>query len=309
MDSLAEMIFHDCQSHRSTFRTGNGVRVILTWDEPFASATPGGAGSSSDLAFFVFDSSRGALVFAIDDVNVGMDPIEVARLDIADYLDSIGRSRDDGFNFQVSIGISRGPLPGRMKLTIVNSVGGFLDYPTNSGSGYGHRQASGSAAVAAAFAQASPGFGVEPAVVESASSAGGVPILLDNQGNRHPNPLIRRSPKFTGPDGTQTTFFGRRIDGNRYFFGSSAAAPHVAAVAALMLEADPTLGPRETHTILQLTAQDMVDPTIPGTDKGFDFRTGHGFINASAAVELVLARNGNHTRRLRRGGLSESMEV
>lgn len=280
---------------------GNLVRVILTWDEPFASATPGGAGSTSDLALFIFDPVNGALVQAVDNVNIGMDPIEVANLNVASYLRSIGRSQDPGFNFLIQIGIRRGLFPGRIKVTIVNSVGGFLDYPTNSGSGYGHRQAAGSAAVAAAFAEATPGFGVEPAIVERYSSAGGVPILFDKQGNRRPNPLIRRSPQVTGPDGGQTTFFGSPVGGRRYFFGTSAAAPHVAAVAALILDANPSLNPRVVHALLAVSSQDMLDPTIPGNENGFDFRTGRGFVNASQAVETVLAagRSGNHTRNLR----------
>jgi subtilisin family serine protease len=44
-------------------------------------------------------------------------------------------------------------------------------------------------------------------------------------------------PDLVGPDGTATSFFG---GGNR-FFGSSAAAPNVAAVGALMLQQDPNL--------------------------------------------------------------------
>lgn len=44
-------------------------------------------------------------------------------------------------------------------------------------------------------------------------------------------------PDLVGPDGTETSFFG---PGNR-FFGSSAAAPNVAAVGALMLQQDPSL--------------------------------------------------------------------
>jgi hypothetical protein len=41
--------------------------------------------------------------------------------------------------------------------------------------------------------------------------------------------------------------------------------------------------------ILEDTASDMNDKTIPGREVGFDFRTSHGFVVASAAVEA--ARN------------------
>jgi hypothetical protein len=41
--------------------------------------------------------------------------------------------------------------------------------------------------------------------------------------------------------------------------------------------------------ILEDTASDMNDKTIPGREVGFDFRTGHGFVVASASAEA--ARN------------------
>lgn len=192
-----------------------------------------------------------------------------------------------GYNFQIVVARDKmlGEKPSLLKVTIIDSIGSrFIKHPTNSGSGYGHRAASGSAAVGAAFALATPPYGVDPAIIEPFSSANGVPILFDKNGTRLAEPEIRRQPKFTGPDGTSTTFFGS----DNLFFGTSAAAPHVAGVAALMLEANPKLGPRKIHGILEKTASNMSDPSIPGLEKGFDFRTGHGFVNASAAVEAVL---------------------
>jgi hypothetical protein len=51
-------------------------------------------------------------------------------------------------------------------------------------------------------------------------------------------PLVLAKPDIAATDGTLTTFFG---PGNR-FSGTSAAAPHAAAVAALQLEANPAQG-------------------------------------------------------------------
>src|SRR4029079_8936900 len=107
------------------------------------------------------------------------------------------------------------------------------------------------------------------------SSLGGIPILFDTNGNRLATPVVRQQPAFTGPDGGNTTFFGDDIpqdtDTFPNFFGTSAAAPHVAAVAALMLEAaggPGTLTPSVINNILSTTAVDILgiqDPfNFPG---------------------------------------------
>lgn len=134
----------------------------------------------------------------------------------------------------------------------------------------------------------------------------------------------------TGPDGGINTFFPN--PSFLRFGGTSAAAPHVvslasfcmlavpkssdkglcvsqsciyqAAVAALMLEADPMLGRNEIKDILKKTAIGMSDPMIPfSEEQRFDFRTGNGFVNASAAFEELLSRQRKEakSRNLRAG--------
>ncbi len=65
------------------------------------------------------------------------------------------------------------------------------------------------------------------------------------------------------------------------FGGTSAAAPQVAGVAALMLSVNPNLTEAEVRTILQQTATDM------GT-AGFDNTYGYGRLNAYRAVEKAV---------------------
>jgi serine protease AprX len=65
--------------------------------------------------------------------------------------------------------------------------------------------------------------------------------------------------------------------------GTSMACPHVAGVAALMLDADPTLSPEEVKQIIQQTATRM-----PGRE---DYEVGAGYINAYAAVDKVFNRS------------------
>ncbi len=63
--------------------------------------------------------------------------------------------------------------------------------------------------------------------------------------------------------------------------GNSLAGPHTAGIVSLMLSANPELLPWEIRAILKNTAQDIGEP-------GFDYQSGHGFINAYDAVKAVL---------------------
>ncbi|HYN86170.1 MAG TPA: S8 family serine peptidase [Pyrinomonadaceae bacterium] len=65
--------------------------------------------------------------------------------------------------------------------------------------------------------------------------------------------------------------------------GTSMACPFAAGVAALMLDADPTLTPEEIKQIMQETATRM-----PGRE---DYEVGAGYINAYAAVDKVFNRS------------------
>jgi len=67
----------------------------------------------------------------------------------------------------------------------------------------------------------------------------------------------------------------------RYFGGTSAAAPHVAAAAALVLSANPALVPREVAAILRATAMRDV-PADSFCAQGA--HCGAGFLDAEAAV-------------------------
>ncbi len=61
--------------------------------------------------------------------------------------------------------------------------------------------------------------------------------------------------------------------------GTSMAAPHVAGIVALLLEANPSLTPYEVKAILQKTATNM-----PGYEP---WQIGAGFVNAYAAIDRV----------------------
>ncbi len=76
------------------------------------------------------------------------------------------------------------------------------------------------------------------------------------------------------------------------FSATSAAAPHVTGVAALMLSYKNTaapnynnLSPDDVENILQLTAEDVIfPPALPGED----YETGHGRLSACAAMHTLV---------------------
>lgn len=65
--------------------------------------------------------------------------------------------------------------------------------------------------------------------------------------------------------------------------GNSLSGPHMAGIVSLMFSANPELLPWEIKEILINTAEDI-------GDKGFDFQSGHGFVNAYDAVKAVLEK-------------------
>jgi hypothetical protein len=100
-----------------------------------------------------------------------------------------------------------------------------------------------------------------------------------------PAPNVRQKPEITAVDGVNTTFFFNDSFGNDGiddFFGTSAAAPHAAAIAALMFEARPDASPGQIRSALQDSAIDMGPP-------GFDFDSGYGLVRADVAIAEVLA--------------------
>jgi subtilisin family serine protease len=92
-------------------------------------------------------------------------------------------------------------------------------------------------------------------------------------------PELRNVPNITAVDGVETRV-GRLGFLSNPFTGTSAAAPHVAAIAALVIERNPTLTSEEIRTLLTSTA---VDESAPG----FEFAFGYGLVDAFAAVQAV----------------------
>ena len=173
-------------------------------------------------------------------------------------------------------------------------------FQTNTATLQGHPGAAGAGAVGAAFFFDTPACGSTPAQLETYSSEGGAPILFDTSGTRLATPVVRQKPDFVGPDGVNNTFLGFTLasDGLKggllnttnsscqnnpsypNFFGTSAATPHAAAIAALMLQANPAVTPTEIYNALRNSALPMAS-TSPNVNSGY------GFIQADAAFALL----------------------
>jgi hypothetical protein len=79
-------------------------------------------------------------------------------------------------------------------------------------------------------------------------------------------PQVLAKPDVTATDGGQTTFF---LPPSPYrFFGTSAAAPHAAAVAALMVSRLPTITPGSLGGLLTSTARTMAGGTSRSVGAG-----------------------------------------
>ena len=106
----------------------------------------------------------------------------------------------------------------------------------------------------------------------------------DRRGRRSLSPEVQSKPDIAATDCGMTTFFASLRAGVWRFCGTSAAAPHAAAVAALMSEAKPTAEPAEIKGALFASAV----PVGEGEDEFGDCAVGTGLVNAVGAVEDLL---------------------
>ncbi|HEX8175510.1 MAG TPA: S8 family serine peptidase [Pyrinomonadaceae bacterium] len=94
--------------------------------------------------------------------------------------------------------------------------------------------------------------------------------------------IVRQKPDITAADGASVTGAGGF---GITFFGTSAAAPHAAAIASLLKSANLSLTPAQIRNALQSTA---IDIETPGVDRD----TGYGIVMADAALAYIGALPG-----------------
>jgi len=263
-----------------------GADFQLEWAQPFQSIG-NGPGARNSLALYLLDS-KGNVVASTDQYNqVDYDPTQ----------EIIYKNTGDDTSFRLVIRQNGGIVPAGQLYKIVpdqqSAIFTDADAGTGSGSIFGHALLTGQNTVAAVDYHDTPAFGASVAKADDFTSTGPGTILFDQDGNPLATPVTTGVPAFAGVDGSSTG-----LDDYAPFSGTSAAAPNLAAVAALMLQANRTvvLTTAGRLTNEQLSAL-MAQSTVPavqadGVDIPAVLAIGTGLVQARAAVELAAAAGG-----------------
>jgi len=223
-----------------TMNNGASIRMVLGYNEPQF-------GITTDLDIFLIDSVTGGVVAVSNTDNISSD----STFEMITYTNNTGGAR----SFRLHVARFSGATP-RFKTVMLSGGGtpvtavqwntsqlGDVVGPTT----FGHNAKINGAAVAAvpynnsnvaeSFTSRGPAtycWGPVDGVVPAAA----LPVCLTKQID------------FAATDGAANSFFGQNVAGTWRFYGTSAAAPHAAAVAALMLEAQPCATPAEVLAAL-----------------------------------------------------------
>jgi hypothetical protein len=251
---------------------GEELTVDLQWDEPWN-------GVDTDLDAFLLNANGGLIAESHEDnVEVTQMPVEVV-----DWANESSSTK----TVQLVLNRFSGEAP-RVKFALIENGGGVeaTEYPRSSGEDVVGPTVFGHSGSAGAISTGAVRFndGSEP---EPYSSRG--PVRHDFGPVEGPAPAAPiatetlAKPDLVATDCGKTTFFAFFIGAWR-FCGTSAAAPHAAAVAALMLDAEPAAEPPDVRAALFGSA-------IPVGAFG-PCAVGVGLVEAVGAVEEVIAKTG-----------------
>lgn len=255
-------VLQDLAEPGATFDEGRAIAQLIHAVAPGADLVfHTGLGGANDFAQGIQALVAAGADIIVDDVGYNPPIIPDVPLDFLDL-----EPPDGPINQAIDLVFNQG-------ISYFTDAGNdFPDFPI-----YGHANNSNALTVGAVYYGNAPsyfnrrfGVVVEQGQIEPFSSQG-IPGLF--------------KPDVVGPDALPISFDlggGARRDINPgffSFFGTSASAPFTAAVAALLLQGDPTATPTEIYSVLRNTA---VSPS-----SGFDSRFGFGLIQADKAITAL----------------------
>jgi hypothetical protein len=215
----------------------SALEIDFQWNDPFDKPN----GVTTDYNILVFDAAGNYLPQFSGTANnfSNQEPIE-------DIL--IENSGNDA-NFQIVIARSgttpSSPVAKKLRYLAIDDFGSGIGaseyYQPAAPATFGHSCATGAFGTAAYVYDDNPSNPPGPPFTpftEDFTSQGPVTIDFDSAGNRLTQSQVRQKPDIAAPDGGNTTFFGFDYEGDGFpnFFGTSAAAPHAAGLAALLLQ-------------------------------------------------------------------------
>jgi subtilisin family serine protease len=236
-------------------------------------ATPYGAAGSGALQAKLFDSTGNVVAASATYANLGEGQSSGAGAELSftppttgTYQLAITGTLTAGTIFKyILLGTSGGGT----------DVAGTIDDPAaDAGTIKGHAMLPSVLTVGAQDFAETPLFGTDSGYATYYSSTGDAEFLYDADGDAIADPAEATKPDILAP-----VEAGTSVTGFAPFAGTSAAAPEAAAVAALMLQANPSLTPAEIKADLEQSADSIGQP---GSIQGA------GAINAEGAVDLAL---------------------
>jgi hypothetical protein len=259
----------DTRQTVATVPAGQQLSVFVQWDDPFGAAT-------NDFALDFYDANTSAFIATVDSNDVGSGvPSENAALN----------GGGSGKSFAMEIRRVAGSGTPRLRWVAHGAFTGSLpaEYPGTSGGIDPDAASARGALTVAAVRHSDVGLNTP----ESFSSRGPtVTRYLDKNGVRLASPDVRLKPDLAGADGVSTTVDGT-VGGPDLspFFGTSAAAPSAAGVAALVWSAKPSLNVDQLYAILR-DPRGMIDCTSAVGQPDGD--CGWGFLQADAKLNMAL---------------------
>jgi len=278
---------------RFSLPPGSAINLTLQWSNP-AYSVSGPPGAQTDMDISIVNEAGTQVIASGASINISKDPIEFITFSNPED------SKQTTFNIMISK--AAGEPPELIKYIVQGRFEGRIEeYATNSGSTYGRANVASAISVGAVDYRKTPSMGASSPVLQFFSSAGGdTPIIFSPNGDRLAIPINNAKPEIVGPDNVNTTFFNYddtegdiESDSLPNFLGTSASAPHVAGVVALLLQLNPEFQPNDIKKILQETAVDVLfrdkqnmSETID-LGAGVDSDSGSGFVDVQAAVNYA----------------------